>query len=189
MPRNSKTNPQIHHIDNNPANNTIDNLCVLCFDCHRDTQISGGFDRKLDSHQILLYRDDWYSMVKVQRTKNKNSDVSINDIFKINKATSLAETYIERGDWESLAIHYHLIKNYNLRDKYIDLALQNPSWDQAVWYLRGLQNRVDLIPKDLIKRETERLSKRPDFLQRARFYNILGRKVESISDYINGIKR
>ena len=90
---------QIHHIDNNPANNTIDNLCVLCFDCHRDTQISGGFDRKLDSHQILLYRDDWYSMVKVQRTKNKNSDVSINDIFKINKATSLAETYIERGDW------------------------------------------------------------------------------------------
>jgi hypothetical protein len=38
---------QIHHIDDDPSNSPADNLAVLCFDCHRDTQIRGGFDRKL----------------------------------------------------------------------------------------------------------------------------------------------
>ena len=38
---------QIHHIDENPSNNLIDNLCVLCLDCHNDTMIKGGFGRKL----------------------------------------------------------------------------------------------------------------------------------------------
>lgn len=36
---------QIHHIDENPANHLIANLAVLCFDCHRETHITGGFDR------------------------------------------------------------------------------------------------------------------------------------------------
>src|SRR6266480_5575098 len=58
---------QIHHIDENPTNSGIDNLAVLCFDCHRDTQIRGGFDRKLDSEQIVLYRDDWHTIVALQR--------------------------------------------------------------------------------------------------------------------------
>jgi len=50
---------QIHHMDENPANNDPENLAVLCLDCHRDTQIRGGFDRKLDEGQVRLYRDDW----------------------------------------------------------------------------------------------------------------------------------
>ena len=58
---------QIHHIDENPANNTISNLSVLCFDCHRETQIRGGFDRKLDSEQVILYRDDWYAVISQRR--------------------------------------------------------------------------------------------------------------------------
>ena len=58
---------QIHHIDENPANNIIGNLSVLCFDCHNDTMIKGGFGRKLDSAQILLYRSSWLNKVKQQR--------------------------------------------------------------------------------------------------------------------------
>ncbi len=38
---------QIHHLDDDPSNNAPENLACLCFDCHRDTQIQGGFDRKL----------------------------------------------------------------------------------------------------------------------------------------------
>src|ERR1039458_4973453 len=37
---------QIHHLDENPANNDADNLAVLCFDCHHETHIRGGFCRK-----------------------------------------------------------------------------------------------------------------------------------------------
>jgi hypothetical protein len=58
---------QIHHIDEDPSNSHEENLAVLCFDCHRDTQIRGGFDRKLDAHQILMYREDWYRVVDHQR--------------------------------------------------------------------------------------------------------------------------
>jgi Protein of unknown function (DUF3298) len=58
---------QIHHIDEDPGNGREENLAVLCFDCHRDTQIRGGFDRKLDAHQILMYREDWYRVVDRQR--------------------------------------------------------------------------------------------------------------------------
>jgi len=61
---------QIHHIDENPANFSKDNLAVLCFDCHRDTQIRGGFDRKLDSAQIRRYRDDWIARVANKREKD-----------------------------------------------------------------------------------------------------------------------
>ena len=38
---------QIHHIDGNPSNNAVENLAVLCLDCHNETQIKGGFGRQL----------------------------------------------------------------------------------------------------------------------------------------------
>ena len=58
---------QIHHIDDNKSNNDIGNLAILCLDCHTETQISGGFHRKLDADQIVLYRDDWLRLVARER--------------------------------------------------------------------------------------------------------------------------
>jgi len=58
---------QIHHADDNPSNHDLDNLAVLCFDCHHETQLKGGFDRKLDYHQILEYRRDWLERVALRR--------------------------------------------------------------------------------------------------------------------------
>jgi hypothetical protein len=58
---------QLHHIDEDPSNNAPENLAALCFQCHDDTQIKGGFGRKLDSHQVLRYRDDWHNSVQAQR--------------------------------------------------------------------------------------------------------------------------
>jgi hypothetical protein len=58
---------QIHHIDENPSNNALDNLAVMCLACHDLTQIRGGFGRKLDAAQVKLYRDDWYRIVEEWR--------------------------------------------------------------------------------------------------------------------------
>jgi HNH endonuclease len=44
---------QIHHIDGNPSNNSASNLAVVCFDCHNDTQVSGGFGRKLNAATLM----------------------------------------------------------------------------------------------------------------------------------------
>lgn len=65
--RESRKPIQIHHIDEDPSNADEQNLAVLCFECHRNTQIRGGFDRKLDAHQIVLYREDWQTIVDRRR--------------------------------------------------------------------------------------------------------------------------
>lgn len=58
---------QIHHIDDDPSNNDFGNLSVLCLECHNDTQIQGGFGRKLNSDLVTKYRDEWLERVKVRR--------------------------------------------------------------------------------------------------------------------------
>lgn len=45
---------QIHHLDEDPSNNSLDNLAVLCLQHHNDTQLKGGFGRKLDAGQVRL---------------------------------------------------------------------------------------------------------------------------------------
>lgn len=58
---------QIHHIDDNPANNVFENLAVLCFDCHNLTQVRGGFHNKLDAEQVRRYRDEYLNRVSRMR--------------------------------------------------------------------------------------------------------------------------
>ncbi len=54
---------QIHHIDEDPSNNSKSNLAILCFDCHEETQIRGGFGRKLNAQQVLKYKSEWLERV------------------------------------------------------------------------------------------------------------------------------
>lgn len=71
---------QIHHIDDDPSNSSPANLAVLCFDCHRDTQIRGGFDRKLDAAQIKKYKADWVKRVQSKRNEQGAiAEASTND--------------------------------------------------------------------------------------------------------------
>ncbi len=56
----------IHHLDEEPSNNAIENLAVLCLLCHDDTQIRGGFTRKLNAGLVRNYRDAWISTVRLK---------------------------------------------------------------------------------------------------------------------------
>lgn len=60
---------QIHHIDEDPANNTPVNLAVLCLTCHDQTQTHGGFGRRLDAPLVIKYRDEWLEMVRTKRSQ------------------------------------------------------------------------------------------------------------------------
>jgi len=57
---------QLHHIDEDPSNSVAENLAVLCLECHNQTQLSGGFGRRLTAVLVIKYRDEWLTRV-IQR--------------------------------------------------------------------------------------------------------------------------
>ena len=59
---------QIHHINDDPSDNGPHNLAVLCLECHGQTQITGGFGRRLNANLVILYRDHWFAFVETRRT-------------------------------------------------------------------------------------------------------------------------
>lgn len=58
---------QIHHIDENPSHNTFENLAVLCYECHNDAHIEGGFGQKLDAQLVTKYRNAWLEEIENRR--------------------------------------------------------------------------------------------------------------------------
>lgn len=167
---------QVHHIDENPANNVLHNFSVLCFDCHTETQIRGGFHRKLNAEQIVLYRDDWLSLVARGRATNANrTSAAYPDAQAIDLelATSIAEIYRENEEYELLALHYLGVGNEELRDKYIELATQQGIDDQALIFFRSIQDRLDLIPTEAVNRHVADLEKHSDWFSLGRLYRLL----------------
>jgi hypothetical protein len=67
--RDPSRSPQIHHIDENPSNNEVSNLAVLCLECHRETQIRGGFTKTLSAELVRRYRDEWLAIVQERRSR------------------------------------------------------------------------------------------------------------------------
>lgn len=67
---------QIHHIDENPSNNIFENLCVVCLECHNQTQTSGGFGRKLNKELVIKYRNEWLERVQKRRIDSDKLAVS-----------------------------------------------------------------------------------------------------------------
>lgn len=58
---------QIHHIDDDPEHNDLDNLALLCLEHHAQTQLSGGFGRKLNATLVRRYKAHWASVVELRR--------------------------------------------------------------------------------------------------------------------------
>lgn len=168
---------QIHHIDDNSANNVPHNFAVLCFDCHTETQISGGFHRKLNADQVILYRDDWLNIVSRQRavSPNRISDIdSIPQSADLELTTSIAEILRDREEYELLALHYFGIGNDELRDKYIELAIRQGMDDGTLIFFRSAQQRLDLIPPEILERRVKELEARSDWFSLGRLYRELG---------------
>ena len=66
---------QIHHINEDPSDHSIENLAVICPDCHDKAHKTGGFTRKLDAHFVTLCRDKLLEAVAWQRDEVNNREV------------------------------------------------------------------------------------------------------------------
>jgi hypothetical protein len=117
---------QIHHIDGNPSNNSESNLAALCFDCHDDTQISGGFGRKLNAVQVTKCRDDWLQRIADIR-KGADELLLKKQLGVINAATSTkTSNWVRPSDLE-LAVYIESIPD--TMKKAHELA--KPDWDNG----------------------------------------------------------
>lgn len=157
---------QIHHVNDDPTDNSPENLAVLCLDCHSETQVSGGFHRKLDGDQVVLYRSDWHAIVARGRAATLAVGVAASDLSsdaEVELATSIAEIYRDAKAYELLALHYMSVGNDELRDKYIDLAINAGVDDATLIYFRSMQKRLELIPQEALDRETRHLQKNKSF--------------------------
>ena len=66
---------QVHHINEDPTDHSVENLSVLCLECHNATQKKGGFTRTLDPHFVTLCRDKWLEAVVWQREEVNKKEV------------------------------------------------------------------------------------------------------------------
>ena len=179
---------QIHHIDSDPSNHQPHNLAVLCLECHNETQLRGGFNRKLDADVIRLYRDIWSQIVQRRRNAAYAETFDVADAsYDLASITAETEILRENREFAPLALVYDSIGNRDLRDKYIELALDGEPDDGDVIFLRSLQSRADLIPPVVIQRQEKLLSEREDWTERGRMYKQLNRYVEAAKDYLRGI--
>jgi hypothetical protein len=161
---------QIHHIDGNHENNKIDNLSVLCLECHTETQITGGFHRKLTADLVTLYRDDWLMLVSKERISNMVALYNEGGSSNLEMVTSIVEDLNERKEFMLLAMFYDTIGNQQLRDKYIEITLSKKQTPETEIFLRALQNKISLVNPEIIETETKRLMKNEDWSQLGRFY-------------------
>ena len=123
---------QIHHIDEDPSNNEIDNLSVLCLEHHNDTMVSGGFGRNLDSNQVILYRNEWHARVSKRKEK-------ADEIASIQTLTGSTETNIVTI--EEIPTEFIVNDNPELLHKYlrkivivhnVQLAVAHTKWDTGI---------------------------------------------------------
>jgi hypothetical protein len=144
---------QIHHVDENPTHHDEHNLAVLCLDCHNETQLVGGFHRKLDADQVRLYRDDWLEQVRRNRLTEPMAPIAANadPDTRIRVTAARLEIAKRKGDLVAVARLYHAIGDIQLRDTYIDRALAKPHQAWEEFWLRGLQGRIDLLSPQTVQ--------------------------------------
>lgn len=66
---------QIHHIDEDPSHNDPGNLAVLCLQHHEETQVRGGFGKKLKAVDVKLCRHEW--LVRVAKRREEADKIVI----------------------------------------------------------------------------------------------------------------
>lgn len=136
---------QIHHIDENPANNDPVNLAVLCFDCHDQTQVKGGFGRRLDAPQVREFRERWIQRVDMRR-KNADELASMRSLgpadslvpmvpLTVNAPAAAVETLTENvGDIAAAGevddLTEYIARLPQLRGQV--MAQARPGWDSGV---------------------------------------------------------
>ncbi len=84
-------------------------------------------------------------------------------------------------------MHYHHIGNTELRDKYIEMALSHEQNIDSEIFLRGLQDRADLLDPNKVKKYINSLEKQKNWHNLARLYVIIKDWRQAVHYYCKSI--
>ena len=178
---------QVHHIDDDPTNNDIANLAVLCLPCHDATQVRGGFGRKLDAHQVRLYKNDWHSAVRRFRMIGPEplSSHDATPTLDVRLAATLPEIYKEQEDLHSLISFYDGIGDYAKRDHYIAQVLEDNPEPWVVTWVARLQGRSGDIPPAVFEAALADVG--DDYMVESGLLEEAGRPIEAAQAMLRGV--
>ncbi len=147
---------QLHHIDQDPCNHDPANLAVLCLECHNETQITGGFSRKLDATQVRTYRDDWHPRVAQRRNLADQHAVLTTIVPSPPSATTLLTQAVQpiQHEAERSANHSDLIDYIRSLPKVLGHAYGDaqPHWDRGMRseMIQANYDVIDVLERILI---------------------------------------
>lgn len=149
---------QIHHIDENPANNGLENLSVLCFECHDLTMVKGGFGRKLEANQVRLFRNEWIK--RVENRKNKADEIAsletvVGEKIKENEILELEDSFLEYKRYDNETVLKNYLNNILLIHG-AQLILAQSKWDSGRTDImnQGNNDLIDFYEEVLIELST-----------------------------------
>jgi len=170
---------QLHHIDDDHSNSVYENLAVLCLDCHTETQIRGGFHRKLDSEQVILYRSDWHEIVSRGRAQQRAFESTEENSSDVGQLVKRIEELKAARNYQELIFTFDNLGQPNLRDKYIELYLKKPRPFEQQFYFRAMQRRTDLLSQTELKKYFDDLERRKDWQDLSSAYFRIGDKINA----------
>ncbi len=146
---------QIHHLDENPSNGAMENLAVLCIECHDRTQQKGGFGRQLDQLQIAVFRDEWYKRI-AERRRRADEQATENTLPQKSRDELLARGLIstpfdEIEDVELKQLYRYVLFLPALKRNAIEVS--QPLFDTggALAQASAIQEVIELVKRILTK--------------------------------------
>jgi hypothetical protein len=96
---------QIHHIDGNPNNNEIDNLAVLCLDCHSKVTGDEGLGRKYTEDEIKEYKRIWENLCGSDSEEDREEDQGDCETITLKRGSYEAYEYsLDKGDVIAISV-------------------------------------------------------------------------------------
>ena len=98
--KNSKSVLQVHHIDENPGNNDLENLIPLCATCHLKIEKEARLHAPYNETQLELFENQSY-MLQMKNMRQSALE-KYGSLRKQNKDQIDKETYeIKELEWEN----------------------------------------------------------------------------------------
>lgn len=90
---------QIHHIDGSPSNNSIENLAVLCLDCHSIVTGDEGLGRRYSQGEVTSYKRNWEKQCVLDKSiEDDNEEEGLIDSHYQDSILDADSHY--RCDWD-----------------------------------------------------------------------------------------